>query len=189
MFPSYSAIAGEGVSVSPKISKDVGTDFSVPIKITNVDNFGSGMFVLVFNDTVLKLKDVVPGKIEDKEVSIVSWEDAGNGICIISVKVPDAFGASGTGSLAVAKFESLKSNVATRISVDDGLLEDCAGHWMENSWDDADTYIHKNDMYKYWKYIVVGSSVLLVISGMSLLLEISHMRRKKKNRQLRNAKI
>jgi len=128
--------AGDGVSVTVNAPEEVapGTDFTVTIDISEVDELNAVQYDISFDTSVLRLDDITAGTIDSTSVPVAGWNEISPGTYRI-VQSMGLTSVSGSGSLAVLHFHAVGTlGSSTDITITNGILSNMAAEEIPATW-------------------------------------------------------
>jgi hypothetical protein len=130
--------ATDPVTVTVSVPKHVSGSFEATIEVEDVSNLNAGQFDLIFDPTVVNVRDVVDGEIDGVTIPIDGWELMSEDTLRVLFKLPGVENASGSGCLAKILFEVKGGDGDTsELVISDGLLVDLNSYGMDAYWMDA----------------------------------------------------
>jgi hypothetical protein len=116
-----------------------GNNFDVEIQIENVDDLDSGQYDIVFNSSVINITnldgDIENGEIGDTEIPIENYYFMNKDTLRLLFNLPGVDGVSGSGTLAVIKFEVVGENGdSSYLNFSEGLLVDKESQQITADW-------------------------------------------------------
>jgi hypothetical protein len=129
-----STAAASTPSVSVNAPDNVNTDFDVVIEIENVVDLDSGQYDLHFDPDCVSVKSIDDGNINGIAIPIDNWVPVDNGTLRVLFNLPGITGVSGSGSLAVIHFNTIKPGECS-MQISDGLLVDVTAGRIAANWD------------------------------------------------------
>lgn len=120
---------GPSVYLSPDKTVNTESNFAVMVRINGVEAFDAGQFDLTFDPRLMAVSGVDGGKVGSKDVSVVIWNQVTSGVVRVVVRTGEVDeGVSGSGYLAVVRFNTSSGGGDTSIGLANGFLNayDCA---------------------------------------------------------------
>lgn len=116
---------------------EVGSDFTASIKISPVTLFDGTNYSISFDPEVLRLDDVTPGRIDDKEIPVTGFKIIAPGFCNVLQSIPGLTGINGSGTLSVLHFHVLGGQ-SSQITISNGTIvntqtEEIGADWVGDS--------------------------------------------------------
>jgi len=128
-----SAASASTPIVSVNAPDNVDTDFDVVIEIENVVDLDSGQYDLHFDPDCVSIKSIDDGNIDGTAIPVDNWA-VDKGKLRVLFNLPGVTGVSGSGSLAVIHFNTIKPGECS-MQISDGLLVDITAGRIPAIWD------------------------------------------------------
>jgi parallel beta-helix repeat protein len=126
------------VEVNAPESVREGESFEATIDVDSITNFNSGQFDLSFDSSVVKVTDVVDGRIAGEVIPAVRWDFVGENRIRVLLDMPGIKGVSGSGYLAKAIFKAVgKGGEKSVLDISNGMLvnneaEEIPAVWIDD---------------------------------------------------------
>ena len=119
-----------------------GESFEATIDVDSITNFNSGQFDLSFDSSVVKVTDVVDGRIAGEVIPAVRWVFIDENTIRVLVAMPEIKGVSGSGYLAKVIFKAVgKGGEKSVLDISKGLLVNTEAEEIPVEWIDDEVRI------------------------------------------------
>lgn len=129
------------VSIDAPATVAPGGNFTAQVDISNVENFDSSNFEVVFDPAVLEITDPSPGvgvtdgQIGGTNIPVVSTNELSAGRIRVVINVPGTPGVTGSGYLCELHFHAIGSEgTSSDINLENGLLGDNTANEIPAAW-------------------------------------------------------
>ena len=130
------------VEVNTPESVREGESFEATIDVDSVTNFNSGLFDLSFDSSVVKVTDVVDGRIAGETIPADRWDFIDENTIRVLVAMPGIKGVSGSGYLAKVIFKAVgKGGEKSVLDISYGMLANNEAEEIPAVWIDDEVRI------------------------------------------------
>ncbi len=129
------AVGAVAVSVDAPATAEPDSDFTANVNISQITDFDSCNYDIIFDPLVLRLDDIASGLIGSTTIPVDMYNELSSGTYRVIQNVPGVAGVSGSGYLAVLHFHVIGSEGdSSAISLANGTLSDIQAAEIEATW-------------------------------------------------------
>ncbi len=115
---------------------------TIPVDIRNVEKFDACSYQISFDPAVLRADNVTAGEINGIPIPVTAWSESVPGTLTIVQNVSDTLGVSGSGHLAMLRFQATGTRgTSSYINLKNGIMSNNLGEPIPAYWVGGSVYI------------------------------------------------